>query len=76
FSEIEASCRRAAGKNLESVKLFDVFRDEKIGVGKKSYAISLTLRDDQKTMTDNDTEQLMNRVIKNLEEQTQATIRK
>ena len=76
FSYIETICRKSGGSQLEEVKLFDVFRDEKIGTGKKSYAISLTLRDENKTMTDEETDQLINRIIKALEEQANATIRK
>ena len=75
FTEVETICRKTAGKQLEEVQLFDVFRGEKIGAEKKSYAISLTLRDENKTMTDEDTEALMNKLIKALETQVNAIIR-
>ncbi len=75
FAEVETVCRKTAGKQLEDVQLFDVFRGEKIGAEKKSYAISLTLRDENKTMTDEETEALMNKLIKALETQVNAIIR-
>ena len=75
FAEVETICRKTAGKQLEEMQLFDVFRGEKIGAEKKSYAISLTLRDENKTMTDEDTEALMNKLIKALETQVNAIIR-
>ena len=76
FAEVETVCRKTVGKQLEEVWLFDVFRDEKIGAEKKSYAISLSLRDENKTMTDEETDKLMNKLTKALEEQVQAQIRK
>ncbi|MBO5762620.1 MAG: phenylalanine--tRNA ligase subunit beta [Lentisphaeria bacterium] len=46
--------RRCNLKNLESVKLFDIFSDEKLGAGKKSMAYTLTFRHAERTLTDNE----------------------
>ena len=50
---IEAQAEQAL-KNLESVKLFDIFSDEKLGAGKKSMAYTLTFRHAERTLTDNE----------------------
>jgi phenylalanyl-tRNA synthetase beta chain len=60
---------------LKSVNLFDVFEDEKIGKDKKSYALSFTLQDERRTLTDKQIDQVMDRLIKAYEEKLNAKIR-
>ncbi len=63
-------------KKLKTVALFDLFRSDKIGAGKKSVALSFTFQDEEKTMTDKDIDQMMQQLIKAFESQTGAEIRK
>ncbi len=65
----------AAGKLLRSVKLFDIYTGTGIAEGKKSLAFSLELRADDRTLTDEDSEQVIGKVLKALEEKLQATLR-
>ena len=51
-SDIMAIIKAAAPKELEKVELFDVFRSERLGSGKKSMAYSFIYRSGRKTMTD------------------------
>ncbi len=60
---------------LKQVSLFDVFEDEKIGKGKKSYAVSFILQDKKRTLTDKQIEQVMSRLIKAFETKLGAKIR-
>jgi phenylalanyl-tRNA synthetase beta chain len=76
FSDIEALASRNGKGILRSVNLFDVYEGEKIEAGKKSYAVSFTLQDDQKTLTDNDIEKLMKRLADVFEKELGAIIRK
>jgi len=76
FSDIETLANRNGKGILRSVNLFDVYEGEKIETGKKSYAISFTLQDDQKTLTDNDIEKLMKRLADVFEKELGAVIRK
>jgi len=76
FSDIEALAYRNGKGILRLVNLFDVYEGEKIEAGKKSYAISLTLQDDNKTLTDNDIEKLMKRLAEVFEKELGAVIRK
>jgi phenylalanyl-tRNA synthetase beta chain len=76
FSDIEALANRNGKGILRSVNLFDVYEGEKIETGKKSYAVSFTMQDDQKTLTDNDIEKLMKRLAEVFEKELGAVIRK
>jgi len=61
---------------LHAVKLFDVFESEKLGAGKKSMAVNFTFLDDEKTLTDQEIEGWMNKIMSTLEKDLQAEIRK
>jgi phenylalanyl-tRNA synthetase beta chain len=73
-SEVEALIRQTGGKVLTNVRLFDVYRDEKIGAGKKSLAYSLTYQSD-KTMTDADAAAIRKKIVKRLEHEVGAKLR-
>ena len=73
-SKVEALIRQTGGKVLTNVKLFDVYRDEKIGVGKKSLAYSLTYQSD-KTMTDAEAAAIRKKIVKRLEHEVGAKLR-
>ena len=62
---------------LKELNLFDVFEDEsKIGEGKKSYAISFTFDDPEKTLQDKDIDALMGQLTSAFEVKLGAQIRK
>ena len=71
---IEALIRQTGGKILTDVRLFDVYRDEKLGAGKKSLAYSLTYQSN-KTMTDADVAAIRNKIVKRLEQEVGAKLR-
>jgi len=73
-SKVEALIRQTGGKVLTNVKLFDVYRDEKIGMGKKSLAYSLTYQSD-KTMTDAEAAAIREKIVKRLEHEVGAKLR-
>ena len=64
-----------AGKLLRDVKLFDIYRGVGIPEGKKSMAFSLTLRADDRTLTDADSESVVAKVLDALKETLGATLR-
>ncbi len=72
---VEALIRQTGGKLLESVTLFDVFRGEQLGAGKKSLAYALTYRSPEGTLTDKDAAGIRSRVIKRLEKELDAKLR-
>ena len=76
YAEVEETILNAKVSRLKSVSLFDVFESEKIGKDKKSMALNFIFQDDEKTLTDNETEQMMGTLIHALEKQLAAEIRK
>lgn len=72
---VEALIRQTGGKMLESVSLFDVFRSEQVGEGKKSLAYALTYRSQEGTLTDKDAAGIRTRIIKRLENELGAKLR-
>ncbi|MBQ4132017.1 MAG: phenylalanine--tRNA ligase subunit beta [Clostridia bacterium] len=59
--------KNAGGKLLENVSIFDIYEGAQIPEGKKSVAFNLTLRSPEATLTDEQIETVMNRVIKKLD---------
>ena len=74
-AQVENVITEAAGKLLRSIKLFDIYRGTGIPEGKKSMAFSLELRADDRTLTDVDCEQVMQKVLPALEEKLNAVLR-
>ena len=64
---IRDSIRTAAGSVLESLALFDVYTGEKVGEGKKSLAYNLVLRAPDRTLTDEEAEATVAKVLSALE---------
>ncbi len=61
---------------LVDLKLFDVFKNEKIGENKKSFAISFTFLDNEKTLTDTEVDSMINKITNILEKELNAEIRR
>ena len=74
-ASLEAAILQAGGKLLNSVRLFDVYRDEKIGEGRKSMAYELTYQAPDRTLTDKDAETIRNRVVRALKNRFDAVLR-
>ncbi len=75
-AEIEQAIREKAGKNLEDLQLFDIYRGAQIKEGHKSVAFNLTFRGKDRTLTEEEISSPYNKVIKNLEEKLGAELRK
>jgi phenylalanyl-tRNA synthetase beta chain len=74
-ARVEATIRQGGGGLLAAVRLFDVFRSEAIGAGKKSLAYSLTYQAPERTLTDADAAQIRQRIIRRLEQDLDAKLR-
>lgn len=66
FAQIEEIVRKTERKLLKSVTLFDVYEGKNLPAGKKSYAIAITLQDDEKTLNDKQIDAVMQKIIKSL----------
>ena len=60
---------------IKRVSLFDVYEGDKIADGKKSYAISIILQDEEKTLNDKQIDRIMEQIMKSLDTEIGAKIR-
>lgn len=60
---------------LKSVQLFDVYEGDKLPEGKKSYAMSFVLQNEEKTLSDVEIDGAMNELIRNFQEKFNAELR-
>ena len=74
FAQIEEIVRKTEKKLLKKVTLFDVYEGKNLPEDKKSYGITITLQDDEKTMNDKQIDAVMQKIIKALES-SGATLR-
>lgn len=65
-AQIEKILKSKSKKLLESWKVFDIYRSEKLGKNKKSIAIALIFRDKSKTLTDEEINQVMEQIVEEL----------
>ncbi len=75
FSEIRQIAYNTEKKLLKNISLFDIYEGEKIEQGKKSYAVSFILQDEEKTLTDKVIDGVMQKLIKAFEKELGAVIR-
>ena len=71
---VEALIRQTGGKTVTNVHLFDVYRGDQVGAGKKSLAYNLTYQSD-KTMTDAEAAAIRNKIVRRLEQEVGAKLR-
>lgn len=75
MADVERVVRESEKNILRSVSLFDVYEGKNLPAGKKSYAITMMLQDNEKTLQDKYIDQVMNRIIANLEKKLGAQLR-
>ncbi len=76
FEQLETIARKTEKNLLKEVSVFDVYEGDKLPAGKKSYALSFLLQDEEKTLTDQEIDQVMNKLINQFEKEAGAEIRK
>ena len=74
-AEVENVMAAAGGKLLRGIQLFDIYRGTGVPEGKKSVSFSLELRADDRTLTDADSEGVVTKVLKALDEKLGVTLR-
>lgn len=76
FDEIRNLILNTEKRLIKSIGVFDVYEGENIPKGKKAYALSFTLQDETKTLTDDEIEKTMQHLIAAFEQKLGAVIRK
>ena len=75
FKDLYNTALSVERKLLKKVELFDVYTGDKLPKGKKSYALSFVLRDDNKTLTDKQIDKIMGKLQESFKEQFEAELR-
>ena len=75
YADLRKSAFRVGKKLLKQVGLFDVYRGDKIAEGKKQYALSFVLQDLEKTLTDNDVERVVSKLLSTFQNEFGAVLR-
>ena len=75
FAEIEKIAYETEKKLLKAVELFDVYEGKNLEAGKKSYAVSFTLQDENATLNDKQIDKIMSKLIANLQNKLDAKLR-
>lgn len=74
-AELERLIRQTGGPSLSRVQLFDIYRGDQVGAGKKSLAYRLTYQAPDRTLTDAEAAAIRNRIVKRLEQELGAVLR-
>ena len=74
-AQVEALIRQTGGRSVSEARLFDVYRGDQIGAGKKSLAYSLSYQAPDRTLTDAEAAAIRNRIVKRLQQELGASLR-
>ncbi|MGB0176033.1 MAG: phenylalanine--tRNA ligase subunit beta [Owenweeksia sp.] len=75
YSDLKSTAQKTERKLLRQVNLFDVYEGKNLPEGKKSYALSFTLRDDEKTLNDKQVDKVMNNILERFKKEFAAELR-
>ena len=75
FDSIYKIARQTEKSLLKNINLFDVYQGQNLPEGKKSYAVSFTIQDSSKTLTDDQIDKVMTKLHKNLATELGAILR-
>lgn len=75
FEQLRLIANKTERKLLKEVQIFDVYKGDKLPSGKKSYALSFILQDEEKTLTDKQIDTIIQKLIINFEKEVGATVR-
>ena len=75
YGEVRKFIFRSGGNILKNINLFDIYTGDKLGSGKKSMAISLEFSSSERTLSDEDVNKQIQKIIKTLEKELQITLR-
>ncbi|MDB5012366.1 MAG: phenylalanyl-tRNA synthetase beta subunit, partial [Daejeonella sp.] len=76
FDQLKQIALKTEKQLLKEINVFDVYEGNKLPEGKKSYALSFILQDEEKTLTDKQIDGIIQKLIYNFEKETGAEVRK
>lgn len=75
FEQLKNVALKSERKLLKAVNIFDVYKGDKLPEGKKSYALSFVIQDEEKTLNDKQIDSIIQKLIINFEKETAAVVR-
>lgn len=75
FDQLKTVALKTEKKLLKEVNIFDVYKGDKLPEGKKSYALSFMIQDEEKTLNDKQIDSIIKKLIINFEKETNAVVR-
>ena len=75
FDSLKKTAQQTEKKLLKNINLFDVYTGSELPEGKKSYALSFTLQDEKRTLTDKQIDKIMKKLHQNFESEFGASLR-
>lgn len=75
YEDLYKATKDVKNSLLKGINLFDVYEGDKLPAGKKSYALSFVIQDENKTLSDQEIDQLMNKLIKLYQDKFSAELR-
>ncbi|MDN3723837.1 phenylalanine--tRNA ligase subunit beta [Aequorivita sp. SDUM287046] len=75
FADLQEAAYNAERKFIKAITLFDVYKGQNLPEGKKSYALSFTIQDEEKTLTDKQIDKIMGKLQQKFETEFGATLR-
>jgi phenylalanyl-tRNA synthetase beta chain len=75
FEDIFTTAKQTEKQLLKTINLFDVYEGKNLPEGKKSYAVSFTLQDKNRTLTDKQIDKIMSKLQSNFESKLGAELR-
>jgi phenylalanyl-tRNA synthetase beta chain len=76
WEQIQSTVQKIQIESLQDIKLFDIFESDKLGFDKKSMAVNFTFQHAERTLTDKEIEEWMNKILANLEKELGINLRK
>jgi len=76
YEQLEKIVYNYGSKLVKNVTLFDVYEGEKIEKGKKSYALNIILQRSDKTLTENEIQRVMQKIVTGIEKEVGGVLRK
>ena len=73
--DIISEIKKSGGKLLTDIKVFDIYKGEKLDSNKKSIAYNLTFEDNTRTLTEDEVMLVFNNIIRNVESKLNASLR-
>ena len=75
YDKVKKVIIETGGSTIKSIDLFDIFSDKKLGDGNRSMTFSLELSAADRTLTDEEVNKLIGKIIRNLENKLEVTLR-